>query len=64
MSFLNIDILYIYVCFDFYTDKPSNSSISNICDMSVNKPPSDHSNSINKNGNKYILYIIIKLFIC
>ncbi|XP_026811622.1 uncharacterized protein LOC113552843 isoform X4 [Rhopalosiphum maidis] len=31
--------------------KPSNSSISNICDMSVNKPPSDQSNSIDKNVN-------------
>uniref|UniRef100_A0A2H8TXZ9 Zinc finger and BTB domain-containing protein 6 n=1 Tax=Melanaphis sacchari TaxID=742174 RepID=A0A2H8TXZ9_9HEMI len=31
------------------THKPSDSSISNICDMPVNNPPNDDTNSINKN---------------
>lgn len=40
------------LCFDFYTDKPRSSSISDICDISVSKSLSDDTNSIIKNGNK------------
>jgi len=44
----------MYLCFGFYADKPkpSSSSTTDICDMSINKSLSDDTNSISKNGNK------------
>lgn len=48
----------MYLCFGFFTGKSSSSSITNICDVAVNKSVNDDNNSIMKNGNKYLHYII------